>query len=150
MTMTSVTVRVDDATKKQATDIVEDLGLDLSSVTRAFYRQIVRENRIRSVCRGNPFRLRPLMRSTRCARRRRHGDNLQSGGWQGTELPRNGTCARWVPKKKPWLEISNHGCSSIRCPRWDSNPHCTDFEAVSSTNWDTGAFAQLDHINTEK
>ena len=43
MTMTSVTVRVDDATKKQATDIVEDLGLDLSSVTRAFYRQIVRE-----------------------------------------------------------------------------------------------------------
>lgn len=46
MTMTSVTVRVDDATKKQATDIVEDLGLDLSSVTRAFYRQIVRENRI--------------------------------------------------------------------------------------------------------
>ena len=28
------------------TDIVEDLGLDLSSVTRAFYRQIVRENRI--------------------------------------------------------------------------------------------------------
>ena len=52
MTMTSVTVRVDDATKKQATDIVEDLGLDLSSVTRAFYRQIVRENRIRSACRG--------------------------------------------------------------------------------------------------
>lgn len=46
MIMTSVTVRVDDATKKQATDIVEDLGLDLSSVTRAFYRQIVRENRI--------------------------------------------------------------------------------------------------------
>ena len=45
MTMTSVTVRVDDATKKQATDIVEDLGLDLSSVTRAFYRQIVREDR---------------------------------------------------------------------------------------------------------
>lgn len=25
---------------------MEDLGLDLSSVTRAFYRQIVRENRI--------------------------------------------------------------------------------------------------------
>lgn len=53
-------------------------------------------------------------------------------------------------KRKPRLEISNHGCSSIRCPRWDSNPHCTDFEAVSSTNWDTGAFAQLDYINTEK
>lgn len=69
---------------------------------------------------------------------------------EGTELPRNGTCARWVSKKKPWLEISNHGCSSIRCPRWDSNPHCTDFEAVSSTNWDTGAFAQLNYSNTKK
>lgn len=45
---------------------------------------------------------------------------------------------------------TRRGRSSIRCPRWDSNPHCTDFEAVSSTNWDTGAFAQLDHINTEK
>lgn len=60
------------------------------------------------------------MRSTRCAKRRRRGDNLQSGGWQGTELPRNGTCARWVSKKKPRLEISNLGCSLIRCPRWDS------------------------------
>ena len=46
MTMTSVPVRVAAATKKQATDIVEDLGLDLSSVTRAVYRQIVREIRI--------------------------------------------------------------------------------------------------------
>ena len=27
-------------------EVEEDLGLDLSSVTRAFYRQIVRENRI--------------------------------------------------------------------------------------------------------
>ncbi len=26
------------------------------------------------------------------------------------------------------------------CPRWDSNPHCADFEAASSTNWDTRAF----------
>ena len=25
------------------------------------------------------------------------------------------------------------------CPRWDSNPHCADFEAASSTNWDTRA-----------
>lgn len=46
MTMTSVTVRVDEDTKRKASTIVEDLGLDLSSVTRAFYRQIVRERRI--------------------------------------------------------------------------------------------------------
>lgn len=44
--MTSVTIRVDDETKAEATEIVEDFGFDLSSVTRAFYRQIVRERRI--------------------------------------------------------------------------------------------------------
>lgn len=100
MTMTSVTVRVDDATKKQATDIVEDLGLDLSSVTRAFYRQIVRENRIPLSLSRQPIPAETLdARSTRCAKRRRRGDNLQSGGWQDTELPRNCTCVRWVSKQ---------------------------------------------------
>lgn len=44
--MGSVTVRVDDATKRAAAEIAEDFGFDLSSVTRAFYRQMVRENRI--------------------------------------------------------------------------------------------------------
>ena len=44
--MSSVTVRIDDQTKIEVTRIVEDFGFDLSSVTRAFYRQIVRENRI--------------------------------------------------------------------------------------------------------
>ena len=44
--MASVTIRVDDGTKAEATEIVEGFGLDLSSVTRAFYRQIVRERRI--------------------------------------------------------------------------------------------------------
>ena len=43
MTMSSVTVRVDSDTKQKASDIAEDFGFDLSSVTRAFYRQIVRE-----------------------------------------------------------------------------------------------------------
>lgn len=44
--MASVTVRVDDETKEAAAAIAEDFGFDLSSVTRAFYRQMVRENRI--------------------------------------------------------------------------------------------------------
>jgi DNA-damage-inducible protein J len=44
--MASVTIRVDEQTKRDAAEIVEDFGLDLSSVTRAFYRQIVRERRI--------------------------------------------------------------------------------------------------------
>ncbi len=46
MTTSSVTVRVDEATKQAAASIAEDFGFDLSSVTRAFYRQIVREQRI--------------------------------------------------------------------------------------------------------
>ena len=44
--MASVTVRVDEATKLAASRIAEDFGFDLSSVTRAFYKQIVREQRI--------------------------------------------------------------------------------------------------------
>lgn len=44
--MSSVTVRVDEETKEQAARIAADFGFDLSSVTRAFYRQMVRENRI--------------------------------------------------------------------------------------------------------
>ena len=44
--MTTVTVRVDDETKLKASNIAEDFGFDLSSVTRAFYRQMVRERRI--------------------------------------------------------------------------------------------------------
>ena len=46
MTTATVTIRVDAATKDAAAAIVEDFGFDLSSVTRAFYRQIVREQRI--------------------------------------------------------------------------------------------------------
>jgi DNA-damage-inducible protein J len=44
--MTSVTVRVDQHTKDEAARIAEDFGFDLSSVTRAFYRQMAREQRI--------------------------------------------------------------------------------------------------------
>lgn len=41
-----MTIRVDEETKQAASKIAEDFGFDLSSVTRSFYRQIVRENRI--------------------------------------------------------------------------------------------------------
>lgn len=46
MSMSSVTVRVDDDIKTQAAQIADDFGFDLSSVTRAFYKQMVRERRI--------------------------------------------------------------------------------------------------------
>ena len=44
--MTTVTIRVDEATKREAQEVVNMFGFDLSSVTRAFYKQIVREHSI--------------------------------------------------------------------------------------------------------
>lgn len=46
MTASSVTIRVDKETKEEAASIAEYFGFDLSSVTRAFYKQMIRENRI--------------------------------------------------------------------------------------------------------
>lgn len=46
MAASSVTIRVDAETKKEAARIADYFGFDLSSVTRAFYKQIVREHRI--------------------------------------------------------------------------------------------------------
>lgn len=42
----SVTIRVDSEIKEGASHIAEHFGFDLSSVTRAFYMQMIRENRI--------------------------------------------------------------------------------------------------------
>ena len=44
--MTTVTIRVDEKTKKDAQKVVNKLGFDLSSVTRAFYKQIARNQSI--------------------------------------------------------------------------------------------------------
>ena len=46
MARASVSIRVDEATKREVADIAEYFGFDLSSITRAFYKQIVREGRI--------------------------------------------------------------------------------------------------------
>ena len=46
MTTASVTIRIDETTKRAASSIAEDFGFDLSSVTRAFSKQMVREQRI--------------------------------------------------------------------------------------------------------
>ena len=42
----SVTVRVDEYTKREASSIADDFGFDLSTVLRAYMKQIVREHRI--------------------------------------------------------------------------------------------------------
>lgn len=46
MASSSVTIRVDSDVKEAASRIAEHFGFDLSSVTRAFYKQMIRENRI--------------------------------------------------------------------------------------------------------
>ena len=46
MASSSVTIRVDSDVKEGAARIAEHFGFDLSSVTRAFYKQMIRENRI--------------------------------------------------------------------------------------------------------
>lgn len=46
MAASSVTIRVDSEIKEGASRIAEHFGFDLSSVTRAFYKQMIRENRI--------------------------------------------------------------------------------------------------------
>ena len=41
-----MTIRVDESTKQAVSAIAEDFGFDISSITRAFYKQIEREQRI--------------------------------------------------------------------------------------------------------
>ena len=44
--MTTMIIRVDEAEKQQAAAVAEYYGFDLSSVTRAFWKQMIREQRI--------------------------------------------------------------------------------------------------------
>ena len=46
MSTASVTIKVDESTKQPMSAIVEDFGFDTSPITRAFYKQIEREQRI--------------------------------------------------------------------------------------------------------
>ena len=46
MAASTLTIRLDSDLKKEVSEVVESYGLDLSSVTRAFYTQIVNTNAI--------------------------------------------------------------------------------------------------------
>ena len=43
---TTLTIRIDDDLKREAAEVADYYGLDLSSVTRAFYKQMVNTRRI--------------------------------------------------------------------------------------------------------
>ena len=44
--MATVTVRLDENMKREATNVASYFGFDLSAVTRAFYSQMIRERRV--------------------------------------------------------------------------------------------------------
>lgn len=44
--MTTLTIRIDEKTKSEASSVAKAYGLDLSSITRAFLTQVARERRI--------------------------------------------------------------------------------------------------------
>lgn len=46
MASSTLTIRIDDDLKREASEVADYYGLDLSSVTRAFYKQMVREHSI--------------------------------------------------------------------------------------------------------
>lgn len=46
MASTTLTIRMDDDLKRGASEVADYYGLDLSSVTRAFYKQMVNTRRI--------------------------------------------------------------------------------------------------------
>ncbi len=46
MAASTLTIRIDNTLKEEASRVVEHYGLDLSSVTRAFFTQIVNTNAI--------------------------------------------------------------------------------------------------------
>ena len=46
MASSTLTIRIDDELKRGASEVADYYGLDLSSVTRAFYKQMVNTRRI--------------------------------------------------------------------------------------------------------
>ena len=46
MAASTLTIRLDDELKREASEVADYYGLDLSSVTRAFYKQMVNTHRI--------------------------------------------------------------------------------------------------------
>ena len=68
MASSTLTIRVDDDLKREAAEVADYYGLDLSSVTRAFFKQMVNTHRIPLTL---PLRspmlkaLRPFARGTR-------------------------------------------------------------------------------------
>ena len=76
--MTTMTIRCEEKDKIAAQQVAEYYGFDLSSVTRAFWKQMGRTHRI-------PLDLGPMTRALRQFAKRR---NSSQGAVQGARIPR--------------------------------------------------------------
>lgn len=76
MATSSMTIRIDDDLKREASEVANYYGLDLSSVTRAFYKQMVNTRRI-------PLTFAPEEPNSESLEAIREGDAFLSSGKKG-------------------------------------------------------------------
>lgn len=76
MATSSLTIRIDDDLKREASEVADYYGLDLSSVTRAFYKQMVNTRRI-------PLTFAPEEPNSESLEAIREGDSFLSSGKKG-------------------------------------------------------------------
>lgn len=76
MAASTLTIRLDSGLKKEASKVAEYYGLDLSSVTRAIYKQMVNTRSI-------PLTLSPEIPNEKTARALREGEAMLASG-EGT------------------------------------------------------------------
>lgn len=76
MSSTTLTIRVDNDLKREASEVAAYYGLDLSSVTRAFYKQMVNTRRI-------PLTFAPEEPNAESLEAIREGDALLASGKMG-------------------------------------------------------------------
>lgn len=76
MASATLTIRVDDELKRGASEVADYYGLDLSSVTRAFYKQMVNTGRI-------PLTFAPEEPNAESLEAIREGDAFLASGKEG-------------------------------------------------------------------
>ena len=76
MASSTLTIRIDGDLKREASEVADYYGLDLSSVTRAFYKQMVNTRRI-------PLTFEPEEPNAESLEAIREGDAFLSSGKEG-------------------------------------------------------------------
>ena len=76
MASSTLTIRIDEDLKREASDVADYYGLDLSSVTRAFYKQMVNTHRI-------PLTFAPEEPNDESLAAIREGDSFMASGKKG-------------------------------------------------------------------